>query len=536
MVNTHGSDVIVVGAGPTGLMLSRELALAGVKCRVLERRAEATSESRALGLQARTLEIFDMRGIADEIVSEGNPIRRVRLSPGRSLLNLEKLDTRFGQLHITPQSRTESILERRAKPFGVTVERGTEVIGVTQFRDHVLVRVRDAEHEHEWEEPARWVVGCDGPYSVVRRSQHIDFPGKTYPYTIIVADVRLARQPHDPLLIRVGRHGLVVFTDFGNGWFRMGVIDRKKPWSDDPVSLDEVRSTLSSLFGYDVGPSDPLWTSRFRIQERQAAAYRSGRVLLAGDAAHVHSPLGGQGLNLGLQDAMNLGWKLAAVVHGHVGEELLDTYAPERRRVSNGVIKATDIATRVMTSGQTALRALRHLVVPIALRLTRSHQWLAGGLSGISVRYPDAGAKDRAPDGWGPGARLPDVEIVRPDRSAHSLFRAMRQGTFVLIDQTGGHLGSVAEPWRDRVRVMNGRVSRRALANFGGILSRPDGYCAWAGTRADVGGLSAALRRWAGRPAVSQDAAGPVIAARVPAGSRSGDPDYLDLPERGHIA
>jgi 2-polyprenyl-6-methoxyphenol hydroxylase-like FAD-dependent oxidoreductase len=501
MGSFEGPDVIVVGAGPTGLMLSRELALAGVPARVVERRKSATSESRALGLQARTLEVFDMRGIADEVVSEGNPIPRVRLSLGQSVLDLKRLDTRFGQLHITPQSRTEAILERHTRSLGVTVERNTEVVGVTQAVDHAVVRLRRGDRE--WEERTRWVIGCDGPYSVVRRSQGIDFPGKVYPYTIIVADVLLDEEPADPLLIRVGRHGLVVSTDFGNGRFRMGVIDRKKPWSEDPVGLEEVRTTLAALFGRDVGPHDPSWTSRFRIQERQATAYRKGRILLAGDAAHVHSPLGGQGLNLGLQDAMNLGWKLAAVVRGDAPEELLDSYETERRRVSSGVIKATDIATRMMTSPLLPPRVLRRIVVPVALRLSRSHQWLAGGLSGISVRYPDGESADHAANRLGPGSRLPDVEILRPDAPPTSLFQELRSCGFVLID-SDGRLTAATEPWHDRVHAVVGRVPQPGFENFGGILSRPDGYCAWAGDSADIAGLTTALGRWAGR---SHDAA-----------------------------
>lgn len=491
---SNSEDVIVVGGGPTGLFLAGELARAGVGCRVLERRASRTEESRALGLHARSLEVLDLRGVVDEFLARGNPISRVRLSLGQALVDFGRLDTRFGHMQILPQSTTEEILERRARDLGATLERGVRVVGVHPEGDEVIVESVDSDGNPR-EDRARWVVGCDGSNSAVRESQGIPFTGKTYPYTIMVADVRLADAPSDPLMIHVGGHGLVVSTDFGNGWFRLGVIDRTKEWSDDPVTMDEVRTTLASLFGRDLGPSDPLWTSRFRIQERQAETYRTGRVLLAGDAAHVHSPLGGQGLNLGLQDAMNLGWKLAAVVAGKAPETLLDTYPNERRRISQQVIKATDIATRMMTSPLPPARILRRAMVPRVLGRDRGHDLAAGHLSGIYASYP----RRRRPGGDRlVGRRLPDFP-VDGERGRTSLFPLLREGGFVFVDQTGGELAPECEPWEDRVSVVTGRVERpAALAATDGVLSRPDGYCAWAGSRDDVAGLRAALRSWCG--------------------------------------
>lgn len=495
MSTTSDTEIVIVGAGPTGLFLARELTAAGHRCRVLERRTHTTGESRALGLHARTLEALDLRGLAGEFLSQGNPIRSVRVSLGQSQLDLSRLDTRFGQLHILPQSTTETLLEQHLVSLGGRVDRGVECLGVEQDTDGVTLHLTDGSRR--WQERAAWVVGCDGSRSPVRQSLGIGFDGAVYPYTIIVADVRLRRPPSDPLLIHIGPRGLVVSTDFGNGWFRMGVIDRNKPWSDEPVTLEEVRDTLAHMFGYDLGPSEPLWTSRFRIQERQATTYRKGRVLLAGDAAHVHSPLGGQGLNLGIQDALNLGWKLSAVIRGDCPDSLLDTFVDERRRVSNGVIKATDIATRMMTSPRFGPRHMRRAAVPAVLRTRRGHDTAVGYLSGIAISYPTSRVDG---DGDLVGRRMPDADLVGPDNAETTLFALLRGGSFVLLDQTDGAAGEFVRPWGDRVRHVRARiVGRPELARQDWLLVRPDGYCGWAGGRADAARLTAALRRWVGR-------------------------------------
>ncbi|MGW0599120.1 FAD-dependent monooxygenase [Streptomyces sp. NPDC002776] len=478
---TTAFDVIVAGAGPTGLMLAGELAMAGVRCRVVERREDRTRESRALGLHGRTMEVLNMRGVADEVLARANPIPQVRVSLGGSLFDMGRLATDYGQLTIIPQGETEEILEKRATELGVVVDRGVALTDCRQ--EGTVVRCTLEQDGRVWEESASWLVGCDGSRSRVREAMGAEFTGATYPYTIIVADVKLGTPLDDQLLIRVGRAGLVVATDFGNGWYRMGVIDREKPWSDEPVTLQEVDQTLAKLFGKDMRPSEPLWTSRFHIQERQASFYRKGRMLIAGDAAHVHSPLGGQGLNLGIQDAMNLGWKLGAVVNGRAADDLLDTYALERRRVSQGVIKVTDLATRMMTSDRLPERIARKAVMSVASRVRPAHQLAVGHLSGIATRYPSmAAAVGASPLA---GTRVPDLEI-----SGHGaplrLHEALRHGGFVLVDGgTGGPLlPSVPETDRNLLR-LNGRI----VAGPGPwrgvevVLIRPDGYCVWAGSR-----------------------------------------------------
>lgn len=492
---TAAFDVIVAGAGPTGLMLAGELAMAGVRCRVVERREDRTRESRALGLHGRTMEVLNMRGVADEVLARANPIPRVRVSLGGSLFDMGKLATDYGQLTIIPQGETEEILEKRATELGVVVDRGVTVTDCRQ--EGPVVHCTLERDGRMWEESASWLVGCDGSRSRVREAMGAEFTGATYPYTIIVADVKLGTPLDDQLLIRVGRAGLVVATDFGNGWYRMGVIDRDKPWSDEPVTLAEVDQTLAKLFGKDMRPSEPLWTSRFHIQERQASFYRKGRMLIAGDAAHVHSPLGGQGLNLGIQDAMNLGWKLGAVVNGRAADDLLDTFALERRRVSQGVIKVTDIATRVMTSDQLPARLARKVVMSVASRVPPAHLTAVGHLSGIATKYPSmASAVGASPLA---GARVPDFEVTGHGTPLR-LHEALRQGGFVLVDRGDGAPLLPSVPGTDRNLV---RVNGRIVADSGPwkgaevVLIRPDGYCVWAGSRTRARHeLSNAYLRW----------------------------------------
>lgn len=487
--------VVVVGAGPGGLFLASELALAGVPCTVLERRPGRSAESRALGLQARTLELLQLRNLAHRFTSQGNPLDHFRLTVGATRLDLRRLDTGFQQLNILPQSKTEALLEERAVELGATVQRGAEVLAVHQHGDTVTLQVKG--RDRTWDEQAAWVVGCDGSHSRVRESLGIGFPGKTYPYNVVVGDVRLASPPRDGMLIQVGRGGLVVAIDFGNGWWRMGIVDWKAPRdAGEPATPEELGAGLATVFGYDLGPYDPVWMTRFRFQKRQASSYRRGRVFLLGDAAHVHAPLGAQGLNLSMQDAMNLGWKLAAVARGTAPRDLLASYEHERRPVATKVMRATDAAIRVMMSQRPPIRAVRRMVIPNVVRTQRGHQMLAGYISGLSWAYSRPAGHRSA--GLA-GQRLPDVTLRRDDGVSQRLFELFHAGRFVLVDQAGGLPADVAAPWGDRLVTVRARVQGGPpLASYQVILCRPDGYCAWAGESHDRDSLRSALRNWCG--------------------------------------
>jgi 2-polyprenyl-6-methoxyphenol hydroxylase-like FAD-dependent oxidoreductase len=489
-------DVIVVGAGPGGLFLACELALAGLRCKVLERRTQRSAESRATGLQARSLEILQLRGLAEEFLARGYAADHFRLSLGLARIDLRRLATDFQQLNVCPQSVTEELLERRASQLGAVVERGALVTGLRQDDAGVVLGVSRAEGAAT--EHASWVVGCDGAHSVVRESAGLGFPGKTYPYNVFVSDLRLGRPPDDGMLVQVNRHGLVVAIDFGNGSWRMGVVDRQRPRpAGEPVRLEEVGMALSRIFGRDLQPHEQAWGSRFVFHNRHATAYRRGRVIVAGDAAHVHAPLGAQGINISIQDSMNLGWKLAAVVRGQAPTALLDSYERERRPVADRVLAATDHAMRVMMSDRLPVRALRRVMIPTVLGIRPAHHFIAGQISGIATSYRRKGAgRDSLV-----GCRVPNASLHTADGTVQPLSGQFSSGCFVLVDQAGGRLTEAAAPWQESVRLVTARIRNcPSFESQAGVLIRPDGYCAWAGKAADGNGLRAALREWCGEP------------------------------------
>ncbi|MCV7068131.1 FAD-dependent monooxygenase [Mycolicibacterium farcinogenes] len=375
------NGVLVVGAGPTGLMLACELALAGVPVTVLEERTSTPNITRAFAVHARTLELLDGRGLVDELLDRGLKVESVA-PPGGATLDLSELPTRFGMVLIVPQSGTEHVLEARAGEFGVRVRRGAEVAGLRQDDAGVSVELTGGETLR-----AEYVVGCDGAHSTVRRLVGIDFVGKQYETHILLADVRLASPPEETLFAQTSTEGVVLFVPFGDGWFRAIAWDRLREQAplEEPVTLDEMRDAFRRIAGDDYGMTEMRWSSRFLSERRQARHYRSGRVFLAGDAAHVHSPLGGQGMNTGLGDAFNLGWKLALAVRGQAPPWLLDSYERERHPVGAAVLRLTDAFNQVVLSSA-ATRRVRVAVLGTVLRIPRTRRFLAERLSGIGIR------------------------------------------------------------------------------------------------------------------------------------------------------
>ena len=474
-MTTDDTDVLVVGAGPTGLLLAGDLAAAGVRVTLLERRERAADPgmTRAFAVHARTLEVLDARGLADELVALGRTAPVVGLF-GRIELRLHRLRTRFPFVLITPQYHVEELLERRALAAGARIVRGAEVVALRQRADGVAV-----ETAAKGTFDASYVVGCDGVRSAVRRLTGIGFPGRSVVRSVMLADVRLRDVPVDAVTTNSNEYGFASLVPFGEGWYRaIGRIAGDDRPDDAPVAPEELSGLLRRVLGSDHGMHDPRWISRFHSDERQAVRYRAGRVLLAGDAAHVHSPAGGMGMNTGLQDAANLGWKLVAVVQGRAGEPLLDSYEGERRPVGKQALRVSGAITRgvLKTPRSGLVRQLRETALPLlslANSLTGAGERL---LSGIGIAYPSPPGSHRLT-----GRRAPDLRIAGGQR----LYEALRDGRFVLI--TRGH----PVPETDRLRVAAPSGPLRTT-----LLIRPDGHIAWAADTPHPGQLHAALERW----------------------------------------
>ncbi|WP_448810830.1 FAD-dependent monooxygenase [Agromyces bauzanensis] len=451
MNGTH--DVIVVGAGPTGMLLAGDLAEAGVDVAVLERRRDESNLTRAFAVHARTLELLDMRGCADELVAVGARVPRLALF-GRVRVDLGRLPGRFPYVLITPQYQTERVLQSRLDRLGVRVAHGAEVSGVDQDDAGATVTLRDGTTMR-----ARHVVGADGSRSAVRRAIGQPFPGHAVLRSIMLADVRLAEPPADAITVNGVREGFVFVAPFGDGYHRIFAWDRRRSApEDEPLELDEVREMTRLALGTDFGMHDPRWLSRFHSDERQVPQYRVGRVFLAGDAAHVHSPAGGQGMNVGLQDAANLGWKLAAVIRGDEPPALLDSYHAERHPVGAAVLRGSGGLIRLAMLKSGFARGVRDVLARAALSIPPLARRVVGEVSGIGLRYPaPAGAAGDV------GTRMPDLALDGGGR----LFEALRGGRHVLLSSDGAVHGAL--PTGTVVAVPTEPLD-------GPVLVRPDGY------------------------------------------------------------
>ncbi|GGJ63703.1 FAD-dependent oxidoreductase [Streptomyces brasiliensis] len=471
----------MVGAGPTGLLLAGDLAKAGVDVTLLERRDQESNLSRAFGLHARTLEQLDARGLAEELLRIGTPTPA--LHPfGRLSIDFSRLRTRFPFILTIPQWQVERSLLRRTEEAGAAILRGARVTGLRQDPQGVDVDVRHPDGTTATLR-ARYVVGTDGARSTVRQSLGMPFPGTSVISSVMLADVLLDRAPDDIFNFSSNEDGFTFFAPFGDGWYRIIAWDRHRQMPDDaPLTLEEVRDITKRTIGNDLGMHDPRWLSRFHSDERQVPHYRQGRVFLAGDAAHVHSPAGGMGMNTGMQDAANLGWKLAAVLHGWAGDALLDSYHAERHPVGRRVLRVSHALLSAVTTGSSLVRVLRAALATVVHQLVVVEARASRGISGIGIAY-------RAPRGTHPltGRRVPDLRLAgEPTR----LYEALREGKFVLV---GRDVAAVAAPWAGRLVTASPATSLRPT-----LLVRPDGYAAWAAEEPDPDEVRKALTRWLG--------------------------------------
>ena len=478
-------EVVIAGGGPTGLMLAAELTLAKVDVGIVERRTsdEPLPGSPAGGLHSRTTEVMDMRGIADRFISQGQ--KYPALGFHKVPLNISDFPTRHNYLLGLRQSQSERILANWVKELGVRIYHGLEVTGFTQDETGVDVDVSDGSSLR-----AQYLVGCDGGRSVVRKAAGIDFPGSHATLSWMIAEVQFTEEP--PWGFREDETGThAIGKADGN---RAGIVlTERKPWPTHERTLSDLREALIAVYGTDFGAHNPTWISHFTDTTRQAAAYRERRVILAGDAAHIHPPMGGQGLNIGVQDAVNLGWKLAQVIKQTSPDSLLDTYHAERHPVAARVLKNT-MAQVALRPSDDRTKALNEYVAEF-LGMDEPRKRMAAEMSGLGVRY-DLG------DGHPLlGRRMPDLDFVT-SKGPLRVFALLHDARPVLINFSDAALTIAA--WSDRVQLIDAKYDGTwelpalgAVAAPSAVLIRPDGYVAWVGNGSEVG-LVDALTRWFG--------------------------------------
>jgi 2-polyprenyl-6-methoxyphenol hydroxylase-like FAD-dependent oxidoreductase len=473
--------VVIAGGGPTGLMLAAELTLAGIDVAVVERRAsEELARSRAGGLHSRTIEVLDQRGIADRFLEEGQAMQ-VQAFAGVPL-DISDFPTRHNYGLALWQSHFERILGAWVDELGVPITRERELTGFAQDGAGVDVELSDGESLR-----ADYLVGCDGGRSLVRKTAGIEFPGWDPTTSWLIAEVEMREQPEFGL--REG--GGIGPADEGR--IRVVLTEQDLEHTSEPT-LEDVSEVLIRAEGTDYGVHSPTWISRFTDMTRQAAAYREGRVLIAGDAAHVHPPQGGQGLNLGVQDAVNLGWKLAQVVSGTSPDGLLDTYQAERHPVGARVLRNT-MAQVALRRSDERTDALRDTLADL-LSMDEPRKRYAGMISGLDIHY-DLGEGHPLL-----GRRMPDLDLVTADGPLR-VFSLLHDARPVLLN-LGRPGGFDITPWADRVQLIDATYSGAwelpvvgAVAAPAAVLIRPDGHVAWVGDPAGLG-LSDALATWFG--------------------------------------
>ncbi|WP_316522144.1 FAD-dependent monooxygenase [Kitasatospora brasiliensis] len=491
---TTETDVLIVGAGPTGLLLAGDLAAAGVGVTVLEKRAAESNLTRAFAVHARSLELLDARGLAEELIATGLPLGTLKVSD-RVGIDLASLPSRFPFVLVTPQYNVERLLTERAERAGAVLVRGAEVTALRQDADGVTLETRDGQTHR-----ARYAVGTDGVHSVVREQLGIPYPGEAVVDSVALADVRLDQEPPEAISLGANEAGFSFIVPFGDGWYRVVAWDRHAQQPDGATpTVEQLTDIVRATTGNDYGLHDVRWSSTFHSDERQVPNYRSGRAFLAGDAAHCHSPAGGQGMNTGLQDAANLSWKLAAALQGRATDALLDTYQTERHPVGRMVLRTSGALIRLGLAQSGPTRALRGALTALGGHLDLFTERGARMVSGIDISYP--APKDAHPQ---VGKRVPDLRLTalsKPVEGAPAaperLYEALRAGTFVLV--SNDELPA-AEPWADRM-VSAAPADPHGKLRDTVLLIRPDGYVAWAAVDPGQGELRAALTDWLGTPA-----------------------------------
>lgn len=490
-MGTGEHAVVIAGAGPAGMMLAAELALASVDVALVERRPDhVLAGSRAGGFHSRTIEVLDQRGVADRFLAEGQTAQAARF--GTTTLDMSDFPTRHPYSLGIWQNEIERILAGWVAELPVQIFYRREVTGFVQDDCGVDVRLADGGSLR-----ARYLVGCDGARSVIRKAAGIEFRGLEPTRSNLLAEVELTEEPPSGIRVdAIGHHGLHRMQD---GHTVRVVLGEKEIGPGNEPSLRDLSEALKAVYGTDFGVHNPTWISRFTDAARQAVAYRAGRVLLAGDSAHVHYPAGGQGLGLGVQDAVNLGWKLAQVVKGPSSDSLLDTYHAERHPVAARAIQYT-LAQGTLQRADDRMQALVDIVSDLAT-MDEPRKRLAGTVSGLDIRY-DLGEGHTLL-----GRRMPDLDRMT-SAGAIRVFQLMHDARPLLLNLDDPAALDIT-PWADRVRLIDARYDGEwelpvigAVEAPSAILVRPDGYIAWVGEGTDES-LTDALAFWFGPPTAS---------------------------------
>jgi len=473
------TEVIVAGAGPTGLMLASELTLAGIPTVVLEKLRSRGAQSRAGSLQPRTAEVLDLRGLLDPLLDPRSPRGEIggHFAGLPVELDCRPWRTRHPCPVAVPQARLEAFLEQRLVSQGVPVLRGREVSAIEQGADGVTVGdIR-----------GNYLVACDGGHSTIRKLLGVPFPGSAGRMSAVVADITLASRSaavlstreHFSQHIKSANGFFCALAPIEGDLYRLmfGKLSGEGPGREAPIAPEEVREALRAVYGPQTELGELREASRFSDAARQVERYRKGRVFFAGDAAHIHLPIGGQGVNLGIQDAVNLGWKLAATVRGWAPDGLLDSYHDERRAVAERVLRNTRAQSVIMNPSQDETLATVRDMFTELLRLPEANRLISGMMSGLDVQYP------------GLGPRMLDLDLITEDGPTR-LSRLMHSGRGLLLsfDDKPRSIGG----WADRVD----HVTAKTDEDIDAVLIRPDGYIAW--SVADGQPLETALARWFG--------------------------------------
>ena len=516
------NPILIVGAGPTGLTAALELSRLGVPVRLLDQRPAPSDTSRALAVQARTLELLAQRGVAAPMLALGNRAGTTTIYDANKQLvqvNLRDIPSRYNFILLLAQSETERLLREQVARQGVAVEWGTELVGFAQTEAHVQAVLRGPGGQLEVL-AAAYLISAEGAHSLVRHTLGLAFAGKSLPQSYALADLHLDSDlPEDELSIFLGEHGLLAMFPMGGGRFRL-IATSPDASSPDPPMLPELQRLYDASACRPARLRDLVWSSRSRTNSRVVERLQVGRVFLGGDAAHVHSPAGGQGMNTGIQDMVNLGWKLALVWHGQAPDALLATYALDRLPVIRGVVNTTEKATDAFNSANPLVHTLLTHALPLLLHADFVQHKGAEALSQVAANYRDSAlaATQHAGGTLRGGDRLPDPDVRAADGAGVVPLYSLLDSSHLTLLHTGSAALPAAwlaqlTPWQALLRVQSVAVADGAsglLADAFGrhpalVLVRPDAYAAVV-ARADADGLAAVLawlQRWLPRPAGS---------------------------------